>query len=313
MIRRTNNSVVGVMRLAFTVAAVATLLCAGLATTPAYAAVILGTYQFASSDSEVPTSTGMTFGAFGRNIVTAVSTSGVFNSKGWNTGISLAEYVNFTLTANSGYRLILGSMTFDTMGDSKRPTTGEVRYSNNSYALGGTFIVTNTSANKSWDFADVTTAAAGSVTFRLYGYNAQNAQGEMRFDNMAITGDTQALARLSASAAAGPAKVLVGATGVQETVTVNNSAFTAGTMASQGLDYTLGLSGAVGMSLVTSSGTNVAAGASNDNFVAVNTATSGAKSATLTIASTNAWQQTSLPSLSTVNVYLYFRRFSDGL
>jgi hypothetical protein len=279
-------------------------------------AATLGTYRFQgadpSGDADVPTSTTLAFTAFTRTNVSFVSTNNVFNSSAWNTAgsIDTNEYAAFTVTPVTGYRLLAQSLTFTharSTGANGGPTAGEVRHSNNAFAsAGGAYTPSNTTT---WNYTDFSTTA--NTEFRFYGWGASNASGTLSFDDVTLTGDTQARASLQTSIdIPSPTRVIVGASNVRSRVLVTNNALAAGTVASEGLDYSLALSGATGMSLG-SPGNGSGLGASNSamHFVDVDTSAAGTKSASLTVSSTNAFRangtvgaSSASPTLSSVDV-----------
>ena len=289
-------------------------------------AAVLGTYRFMGSDPsgdlDAPTQTGLTYGTFTRTNVTQVNTNNIFNSNAWTTAgsIDTNEHVSFTVTPVTGYRLNAQSITFTharSGGGSGGPTAGEVRHSENGFAsAGGAYTPSNTTT---WNFADFSTTNA--TTFRFHAWGASNASGTLSFDDVAITGDVQARASLNTSVTTSAApRVIINAANIRHSIGVTNDALAAGTIATEGLDYGLGLSGASGLSLASpSSGTGLAGAASATHFVDVDTSSVGTKGGTLTVSSTNAFRANGVngatsasPSLSNVDVVDHSNASLDG-
>ena len=254
-------------------------------------AATLGDYRFQGNDpngdNDVPTSTTLTFTTLQRTGVTQVTTNNVFNSNSWTTAgaIDTAEHVSFTVTPVTGYTLLAQSLNFDHSRSTGGPTAGEVRYSVNAFGSGQTF---TPSATTNWNFADFSTT--GATTFRFHAWGASNASGTLSFDNVQLIGDVQARASLNSSiTTAAPSRVIVGASNVRHTLTVTNNALTGGTVAAQGLDYTVGATG-TGLSVSSTGGTGLAGAAAATVFVNVDTATAGTKGGSADTSSTNAYR-----------------------
>ena len=166
--------------------------------TTTQAALITGTYTFTGNDpagdAAVPSQANMTYGAFSRTVVTAVSLANVFASTDWsqNTSIDTAQYVQFTLTPNTGFSLSLQSITFDNVKTTGGPTSAQVQI-----FLGATLISKGsqaftpgtTTANVNFDFTDFVTANHEAVTVRFYAWNdSGNNNPSLSFDNVVING-----------------------------------------------------------------------------------------------------------------------------
>lgn len=298
-----------------TVCRTATLLVAGLA--PAFLTTgatgsPLGTYQFQLNSTSVTSpAAGLNFGQFTRaNGPVALANGNQFDSYGWSTGGSLntatTSYVGFTATVQAGYAVTLDKLVYDIQrfngsGSNRGPQSAEVRYSLNGFAasVGSGSFTTPTSATTAqpFDFANASAAAGQTADFRVYGWNAAGGAGNtanrLVLDNVVLHGETQALASLTAAvSSSAPSRVIVNATNIRHTVNVSNSALAAGTVATQGLDYSLALSGSpVGLSLASpSSGTGLGTGGGTNHFVDVATSSAGTKSGSVTASSTNAWR-----------------------
>ena len=167
-------------------------------------AVVLGTYDFTGGESSVPSTAGMTFGAFGRQNVSAATVSGEFSSSAWTItpSIDTAQYVQFTLTPASG-TLTFSSLSFlidshkaNGNGNDGGPNTVEIRLFssgdlNTALASQSWAGVQDSRQTLTFDPADQTTAT--SFTIRLYGYEAENAAGALSFDNVAVNGSLSAV------------------------------------------------------------------------------------------------------------------------
>ena len=165
----------------------------------------LATYTFPDSgtDGDTAAQQGITqpanaiFSAFIRNGVGFNTAGGAFNNRSWPINGGAADpnfYVGFTITANAGYTLDLTDISFRTQRSNTGPTTGEVRVSTDNFATFQTFTyspptIINSSA---WDFTDITSADAGTVAFRFYGYGGTNVAGTLRFDDVALQGTVNA-------------------------------------------------------------------------------------------------------------------------
>ena len=170
---------------------------------PGARAALLGTYDFAT-ESAVPTTAGMTFGAFSRANVTAAAVAGEFSSSAWTIASSLdtAEYVQFTLTPSSGtitfssFSFFIDSHKANGGGNDGGPNDLAIRLfasSDLSTVLAAqTYTgVQDTRQTLTFDPADQTSAAG--FTIRLYGWNAENASGALSFDNVAVDGSLSAV------------------------------------------------------------------------------------------------------------------------
>ncbi|WP_442485460.1 hypothetical protein [Aeoliella sp. SH292] len=176
--------------LATSATAIAALVLVGTAVS--HATPILP-YEFTSTHTEVPTQTGLTYSALTRTNLSFSTSPGTFNSGGWNLAseVDTTEYVEFTLTPETGYELNLTQISFDSQRSNTGPVFGEVRYSVDGYASGLTYTttpLTEALGNNIWDFPDVYNATT-PVTFRFYGYGATGSLGTLKFDNVAVTGE----------------------------------------------------------------------------------------------------------------------------
>ncbi len=131
------------------------------------------------------------FGSFQRVNVDWASGANVFNSKSWNTGLSLdpSEYVGFTITADAGFSLDLSQVSFGSSRSSSGPLNGQVSlFLENSAtpAESVSFSSGTTLGTTTFDFSDVT--GASQAEFRFYGFGGSSALGTLRLDDVAVSG-----------------------------------------------------------------------------------------------------------------------------
>ncbi len=143
-----------------------------------------------------------------RSTIVCTNLANLFNSTTLNNSASVndASYIEFSATAVSGYRLNLTSFSFYRQGSGTAPNSLEVRYSTDGFATStswGAAPATPTSGTvATWDFADFSSANAGTVTFRIYPYGTQRADlavtaaastGTFRLDDITINGNITAV------------------------------------------------------------------------------------------------------------------------
>lgn len=146
--------------------------------------------------------------AITRNTITCMSTANVFNSTTLNNTASLSatSYIEFSATANAGYKLDLTSISFFRQASNSAPNQLEVRYSTDGFSTFTTWGATPNSPTSgtvaTWDFTDFSTANAGTITFRLYPFGTQRADntgasatsGTFRVDDVTINGTVTSIA-----------------------------------------------------------------------------------------------------------------------
>ena len=157
------------------------------------------------TNGNTPTMAGNSTGAaVTRSTITCNSTANVFNSTTLNNtaAIVATSYIEFSATANAGYKLDLTSVSFFRQGTSTAPNKMEVRYSTDGFSTFTTWGAAPTTPTAgtvvTWDFADFSTATAGTVTFRIFPYGttrcdlaatpAAAATGGFRIDDVTING-----------------------------------------------------------------------------------------------------------------------------
>ena len=178
------------------------------------------------TNGNVPTmATNATGTAVTRSTITCNSTANVFNSTTISTSSSLnpASYIEFSVTAATGYKLNLTSMSFFRQASNSAPNQLEVRYSTNGFSTYNTWGAApnspTTGAATTWDFADFSTAMSGTVTFRIYPYGTQRADntgtasatGTFRIDDVTVYGTVDLATPPTASVLSGTATICTGA------------------------------------------------------------------------------------------------------
>lgn len=168
------------------------------------------------TNGNIPTMALNSIGApLTRTSVTCMSTGNVFNSTTLNTTAapSNSSYIEFSATAATGYQLNVRSLSFFRQASNSAPNQLEVRYSTDGFATSTTMVGTPASPTTgtvlTWDFPDFNTNVSGTVTFRLYPYGTQradgagtsSASGTFRVDDVTIFGSviTPTVAVLSLS------------------------------------------------------------------------------------------------------------------
>jgi hypothetical protein len=171
-----------------------------------------GSFTFASSDSNVtsfsyngPAIGGLTVSPLVKAGVTTSSSSGNFRASAWPAGatsgndtftgtVDAARYFEFTLTAAAGKLMDLPTLNFGIGRSATGPRQWQWRSSVDGYTsaipvttvnAGLTHdagVLTNPDSNSSWGENIIATSGAAyenlsTITFRLYGYNAESTSG----------------------------------------------------------------------------------------------------------------------------------------
>lgn len=139
-----------------------------------------------------------------RNTITCTAASNVFNSTNLNNTAAVKDnsYIEFSVTPDAGYQLNITSLSFFIQGSITAPNQLEVRYSTDGFATATSWgaapnTVTSPGGTRVWDFADFSTTAGETVTFRFYPYGTQrsdlgttnaSATGTLRLDNIILNG-----------------------------------------------------------------------------------------------------------------------------
>ncbi|MFP5436165.1 MAG: beta strand repeat-containing protein [Bacteroidia bacterium] len=119
-----------------------------------------------------------------RTTITCQSTGNVFNSTTLNATATVndASYIEFSVSAAAGNKLNLKSLYFFRQASNSAPSQLAIRYSTDGFATSN-YVQYNAPATPTtgtylnWDFADFSTPVGGTVTFRLYPYGTQRADG----------------------------------------------------------------------------------------------------------------------------------------
>ena len=191
------------------------LLTVGFALLTAHAnaaTVFSGTYSW-GSDGNVPSfpynGTGialLTVSDATKNGINSTSNAGNFRASSWATGatdggddfsgsIDLNKYIEFTLTAAEGHHINMTSITFGLGRSGTGPRQWEWRSSADDFSgaintystvnlnlTNSSGILTTPDSDSSWtgnilDLSSGSHSNLSSITFRLYGYNAEGTQG----------------------------------------------------------------------------------------------------------------------------------------
>jgi Family of unknown function (DUF5689) len=174
---------------------------------------VLTTNTFTGSTGTCPTQ-GNTFSAvpnatvavLSRNTITCSTAGNVFNSVTLNNTASRNDnsYIEFSITANTGFGLNLTSLSFFRQGSNTAPNSLIVSYSTDANAANfnttrvdmAVSTTTNPGTNITWTFPSaITTVAGGKVTFRFYPYGtvsvnggAAATTGAFRLDDVTLNG-----------------------------------------------------------------------------------------------------------------------------
>jgi hypothetical protein len=185
---------------------VSLLLWFGLIASAHAGIVLLGRYEFegtSTGDNQFNSisspAAGVTFSDVTRVNVSWNSGANVFNSRDWNQGAAVdpAEYVQFSISADPGYSILLDRIVFSARRSSTGPGSGEVRAFSEANPTAEapaqalfSYSPPTTSSIFTFDFLDFSTAEGGSATFRFYGFGAGGSSGTLNFDNIELYGNT---------------------------------------------------------------------------------------------------------------------------
>ncbi|UFH54536.1 ExeM/NucH family extracellular endonuclease [Spirosoma sp. KNUC1025] len=141
-----------------------------------------------------------------RQTITCTTAGGVFNSTTLNNTATRSDnsYIEFSITANSGYSLNLTSLSFFRQASNTAPNSLIVSYSTDAANFNMTRVDMTTSTTPTsgtvltWNFAaPITTVSGGTVTFRFYPFGtvradgggaAASATGTFRLDDVSLFG-----------------------------------------------------------------------------------------------------------------------------
>lgn len=201
--KRTNFSFLVLMLIGF----LSTIARAQL-TTNTFSSTVTCTPSYSQPGNVFSAVTNATVTPLSRSNVSCDNTANIFNSSGLATSAARddAKYIEFSITANSGYTLNLTQLSFLRRGSGTAPNTLIVSYSTDGFV---TRVNSETSATPvnptagtplSWTFATpITTVNGGTVTFRFYPYGNVSASGgtagtggTFRLDDVSLYGSVVA-------------------------------------------------------------------------------------------------------------------------
>lgn len=137
---------------------------------------------------------GATTGA-GAPLFSAGSGGSYFSASGWNGPAPGPNYLEFTLTPNSGFEFSVASLSFGYRATASGPTAFAVRSSADAFAnnlANGTFL-----ADSTWHGTGALALALApleaATTFRIYASGASSALGTLRVDDVALAGSVSAV------------------------------------------------------------------------------------------------------------------------
>lgn len=179
-----------------------------VSTTIAANADIIGQWAFTTSSTTLsPTTTdanvtnsNLSTGNSSTSVSLATSSPAGAFSGSWSTDPSFntaGKYWEFSMTTNSGKQAFITSITFDALRTSTGPANIQVQYSLDGFATAGvsagTFSNASTSSLSPFSLTAVpSTAIQGTLTVRIWGYNASST-GNFRINNITINGVTSTL------------------------------------------------------------------------------------------------------------------------
>ena len=130
--------------------------------------------------SQATTVSNISANALSRGSGISSTGTSTFNSSGWTTGSSIAtnDYIEWSVTANSGYTVTVNNIEIDYDRSNSGPTNVSIRTSLDSFASD---IFTDASVSSSGEVVNfntnLTSTDGGTITFRLYGYDASSGSG----------------------------------------------------------------------------------------------------------------------------------------
>jgi endonuclease/exonuclease/phosphatase family metal-dependent hydrolase len=144
-----------------------------------------GTSSPAQSENGISASTMDTAdGAF--SYLTGDASSYAIRETGWD---AFNTYFTFTIQVQSGYRALIDSLEFSGLRGSTGPTRWSIRSSMDGYSSdldSGDYALAD-----AWSLANVSLGfdlISGQVTFRIYGFDADTAFGNLRIDDVTVQG-----------------------------------------------------------------------------------------------------------------------------
>lgn len=273
--------------------------------------IILGEYLFTGGSASVSNVVaGVTFGDFARGGGITAETSTValvssnYKPSGLAASISANAYATFSVTPVAGYRVTLQTFQYDWQSEGGGGNDELLSSRGAGFVSTASLGTLASGTNKTLSLSSGTFSnLAGATTFRIYGHGASNASKKHTLDNVRLLGETQARASLIASVAGATTGRFYRGDPASLTLTVTNDSLAAGSLATEALAYSGGLSGASGISIGTISG-NLGGGNSTTPAITVDTSTIGAKTALLTVTSANAWRANGTAGAASVDIPL---------
>lgn len=147
---------------------------------------------------------GVTGTELTRSTITCTPFANAFNSTTLNNTATINNnsYIEFSVTASSGYQLNVTSLSFFRQGSASAPNQLEIRYSTDDFTTSTAWgaapaTLTSPGAATTWDFNDFTVASGVKLTFRIYPYGSQRADlsantasagASFRIDNVILNG-----------------------------------------------------------------------------------------------------------------------------
>ena len=152
--------------------------------------------------------------------------NGAYSAEGWTTSSSLnsSDYFEFSMSPAVGYQLNFNSFNYQGQrrnGDAPEDFSFRSSLSGYGTSIGSNYTSTNTSAhNRSIDLSSGTyQAIQNTITFRLYGYDAGDSDGEFGINSFAFYGTVTMIPPTVSGTA--PTAICNNASG-QVTITGNN-------------------------------------------------------------------------------------------
>ncbi|MBS1578292.1 MAG: hypothetical protein JST29_01475 [Bacteroidetes bacterium] len=151
-----------------------------------------GTGSCPTQGNSVNNPNNATVSSFGRVGISCYTTDNYFNSTSFSTAgsIDMSQYMEVTITPNSGYLLNLTSLSFAALRSSTGPANSRIacNASGNFTSTYYDFSAPSSSAGTiSWTFG-TPIISASSITFRIYGWAATSSGGTLRIGNFAVNG-----------------------------------------------------------------------------------------------------------------------------
>ena len=142
---------------------------------------------------------------------TTIVASKAYQSDGWTTqkAVDPNNYVEVSITPNSGYNLILTSVdislsraTSASSGGRYGATVATIAHNGTGdFNTSSTSILNTTAKQSTWVFPSAVTVLSGnSLSIRLYGYKAQSTAGLVRIQSIAVFGSSVIYQTIAAGA-----------------------------------------------------------------------------------------------------------------